>query len=81
MPRKPRLQAAGIPVHILQRGNNRQAIFFAEADYLFFLEHLAKLAKRFKCSLHAYVLMTNHFHLLVTSELDMSRIIDLPTQR
>lgn len=70
MPRKPRLQAAGLPVHIIQRGNNRQACFFADEDYRFFLGHLAKLAKRFKCSVHAYVLMTNHFHLLMTSELD-----------
>ncbi|HKQ22951.1 MAG TPA: transposase [Burkholderiales bacterium] len=70
MPRKPRLQAAGLPVHIIQRGNNRQACFFAEDDYRFFLDHLAKLSKRFRCSLHAYVLMTNHFHLLLTSDLD-----------
>ena len=70
MPRKPRLQIAGLPVHIIQRGNNRQACFFADEDYLFFLDHLAKLIKRFHCSLHAYVLMTNHFHLLLSSDLD-----------
>jgi putative transposase len=69
MPRKPRLQAAGVPVHIIQRGNNRQPCFFAEDDYRFFLDHLGKLAKRFRCSLHAYVLMTNHFHLLLSSDL------------
>ena len=69
MPRKPRLQAAGLPVHIIRRGNNRQACFFAEEDYFFFLDHLAKLTKRFHCSLHAYVLMTNHFHLLLSSDL------------
>jgi len=69
MPRKPRLQVAGLPVHIIQRGNNRQACFFAEEDYRFFLDHLGKLAKRFRCSLHAYVLMTNHFHLLLSSDL------------
>jgi len=69
MPRKPRLQAAGLPVHIIQRGNNRQPCFFAEDDYRFFLDHLGKLAKRFHCSLHAYVLMTNHFHLLLSSDL------------
>lgn len=69
MPRKPRLQAAGLPVHIIQRGNNRQACFFADEDYLFFLNHLAKLAQRFHCSVHAYVLMTNHFHLLLSSDL------------
>ena len=69
MPRKPRLQAAGLPVHIIQRGNNRQPCFFAEDDYRFFLDYLAKLGKRFHCSLHAYVLMSNHFHLLLSSDL------------
>jgi len=69
MPRHSRLQAAGLPVHIIQRGNNRQACFFADEDYLFFLDHLVQVAKRFRCALHAYVLMTNHFHLLLTSEL------------
>jgi putative transposase len=70
MPRRPRLQVAGLPVHIIQRGNNRQACFFADEDYQFFLVHLARIAKRFRCALHAYVLMTNHFHLLLSSELD-----------
>ena len=51
MPRRARLQAAGLPVHIIQRGNNRQACFFADDDYLFFLDHLAQLAKRFRCAL------------------------------
>jgi REP-associated tyrosine transposase len=69
MPRRSRLQAAGVPVHIIQRGNNRQACFFADEDYFFFLDCLARLAKRFRCALHAYVLMTNHFHLLLSSEL------------
>lgn len=71
MPRRSRLQVAGVPVHIIQRGNNRQACFFAEDDYLFFLDCLVKIAKRFRCALHAYVLMTNHFHLLLTSELEV----------
>lgn len=66
MPRRRRLQVTGLPVHIIQRGNNRQACFFAEADYPFFLHHLGELAKRFQCELHAYVLMTNHLHLLLT---------------
>jgi len=70
MPRRARLQVAGLPVHIIQRGNNRQACFFADDDYLFFLDCLVKIAKRFRCALHAYVLMTNHFHLLLTSELE-----------
>jgi putative transposase len=70
MPRRKRLQVAGLPTHIIQRGINRQACFFADDDYIFFLDHLEQLAKRFRCALHAYVLMTNHFHLLLTSELE-----------
>lgn len=66
MPRRRRLPVTGLPVHIIQRGNNRQACFYAEVDYQFFLHHLGELAKRFKCELHAYVLMTNHAHLLLT---------------
>jgi putative transposase len=58
-------------VHIIQRGNNRQACFFADDDYLFFLDCLVLIAKRFRCALHAYVLMTNHFHLLLSSELEV----------
>ena len=50
MPRRSRLQIAGVPVHIIQRGNNRQACFFADDDYLFFLDCLVKLAKRFRCA-------------------------------
>jgi len=57
-------------MHIIQRGNNRQVCYFADEDYRFFLDHLARLAKRFRCALHAYVLMTNHFHLLLTPELE-----------
>ena len=63
------MRVAGLPVHIIQRGNNRQACFYAEADYQFFLHHLSELAKRFKCEVHAYVLMTNHIHLLLTPNL------------
>ena len=54
MPRRQHLQVAGLPVHIIQRGNNRQACFFADDDYLFFLDCLARIAKRFRCALHAY---------------------------
>jgi REP element-mobilizing transposase RayT len=83
MPRKPGFQAAGLPVHIIQRGNNRQACFFADEDYRFFLDHLAKLAKRFRSSLHAYVLMTNHLHLLLSSDLPNgpSLLMKFPGQR
>ena len=66
MPRRPRLNAAGVAVHIIQRGNNRSVCFFAEEDYLFYGHHLGELAQRFGCALHAYVFMTNHVHLLLT---------------
>jgi putative transposase len=68
MPRKPRFFVAGIPTHVVQRGNNRQAIFFAENDYRVYLGWVGEAAKRWKCAVHAYVLMTNHVHLLVTAQ-------------
>jgi putative transposase len=55
-----------IPLHIIQRGNNRQACFFTDDDYLFYLSWLKKYAKSAECSIHAYVLMTNHVHILLT---------------
>ncbi len=66
MPRRARLSVAGVPWHIIQRGNNRSVCFFAEEDYRFYLDHLGELARRFGCAVHAYVLMTNHVHLLLT---------------
>ena len=66
MPRRARLSLPGIPWHIIQRGNNRSVCFFAEEDYRFYLDHLGELAGRFGCAVHAYVLMTNHVHLLLT---------------
>ena len=68
MPRKPRFQLPGVPQHVVQRGNNRQVCFFAEADYLYFLEALRAAADKYGGRLHAYVLMTNHVHLLMTPE-------------
>lgn len=66
MPRRQRIQAADLPVHIIQRGNNHQACFFTEADYAFFLDRLERYSARFECDLHAFVLMTNHVHFLLT---------------
>lgn len=68
MPRRARLSIAGIPWHIIQRGNNRAVCFYAEQDYQFYLHHLEEYATKFGCSVHAYVLMTNHVHLLLTPE-------------
>lgn len=68
MPRRARLRAAGIALHVIQRGNNRAACFYATDDYTYYLEHLDRFARRFRCAIHAYVLMTNHVHLLLTPE-------------
>lgn len=66
MARLPRFVIPGQPQHVIQRGNNRQAIFNADEDYRFYLDKLAEAAKKHQCDIHAYVLMTNHVHLLVT---------------
>jgi putative transposase len=66
MPRRARLSLPGIPWHIIQRGNNHSACFYAEDDYSFYLHHLKEQADKHGCEIHAYVLMTNHVHLLLT---------------
>jgi putative transposase len=68
MPRKPRMYLAGVPCHVVQRGNNRAACFFADDDYAFYLEVLADACRRYRVQVHAYVLMTNHVHLLVSPQ-------------
>jgi Transposase and inactivated derivatives len=68
MPRRLRLTIAGIPWHIIQRGNNRTACFYADDDYRYYLQTLRVQAKKYQCAIHAYVLMTNHVHLLLTPE-------------
>jgi putative transposase len=54
------------PQHVIQRGNNKDIIFAHEGDYSFYLECLAEAAERFSLKIHAYVLMTNHVHLLAS---------------
>jgi putative transposase len=66
MPRKPRMYLPGVPAHVIQRGNNRDACFFADDDYRVYLETLDVGLRRYDLALHAYVLMTNHVHLLLT---------------
>lgn len=68
MPRRPRLALANVPLHIIQRGNNRQACFYAEEDYRFYLDWLHEYADMTDCHIHAYVLMTNHVHLLLSAD-------------
>ena len=66
MPRRPRIQLDGVPLHIVQRGHNREACFFAEEDYQSYLHWLGEALAESECALHAYALMTNHVHLLLT---------------
>ena len=70
MPRKPRFNLIGMPQHVIQRGNNREPCFYAEEDYRRYLGDLHTSAEKFQCRIHAYVLMTNHAHLLVTPMVD-----------
>jgi putative transposase len=68
MARLPRLTVPGYPHHIIQRGNNRQAIFASNADYETLLAMLEEHSRQAGVAVHAYVLMSNHFHLLATPE-------------
>jgi len=66
MPRHPRIFVADIPSHIIARGNNRNACFFCDEDYLFYLSCLNDACIKYRVFVHSYVLMTNHVHLLLT---------------
>jgi putative transposase len=66
MPRKSRFFLPGVPVHIVQRGHSREPVFYEGSDYQTYLYWLGEAALRYGCAVHAYVLMTNHVHLLAT---------------
>lgn len=68
MPRRARSIFPGVTVHVVQRGNNRGSCFFRESDYLAYLRYLNTFARRCGCAVHAYCLMTNHVHLLLTPQ-------------
>jgi putative transposase len=68
MPRRTRMFIPDIPVHIVQRGHNRDPCFLADQDFLYYKEALGEGLNRYKGSLHAYCLMTNHVHLLITPQ-------------
>lgn len=72
MARLPRFTLPGQPQHVIQRGNNRAEIFCAPEDYRFYLDKLRAAAARHGCDIHAYVLMTNHVHLLMTPHTEES---------
>ncbi len=77
MARQPRLVAPGYPHHVIQRGNNRQAIVLDDRDRRQFLDELRERALERDIKVHAYVLMDNHMHLLVTPREsdDLSRMM------
>jgi len=69
MPRKPRFFLPNVPVHIVQRGHSRSPVFFEDQDYSTYAFWLKKAAEKYCLSIHAFVLMTNHIHLLVTPKI------------
>ena len=79
MPRPLRIEEPGYTHHVVQRGHNRNAVFFHDDDYRLYLHHLRASSERCECDVHAYVLMTNHVHLLVTPRVNrgMSRMMQL----
>ncbi len=67
MARKPRIDLGGLTYHLVQRGNNRDACFYGEQDYRFYLDCIMQASAKYEVAVHAYVLMTNHTHLLVST--------------
>ena len=67
MPRHARLTIPGVPLHIRHRGIDRARCFGSEADYRVYLGLMAELSRKFECKVHAYVLMTNHVHMLTSA--------------
>ena len=72
MARLPRYFVPGMPLHLIQRGNNRQVIFAGDEDFAFFRGCLLDASRREGLAIHAYVFMTNHVHLLATPASDTS---------
>lgn len=66
MPRSLRLAVDGVALHVIQRGNNRAACFLTDNERLVYLAQLGRLSERYDCAVHAYCLLTNHVHLLLT---------------
>jgi putative transposase len=66
MPRPPRIDFPGLPLHLIVRGNDRKPIFFSDDDRLYFLQCIGKISAKRACEIHAFVLMPNHVHMLAT---------------
>ncbi|MBN1816545.1 MAG: transposase, partial [Sedimentisphaerales bacterium] len=72
MPRQARIVAAGVPHHITQRGNNRQAVFFVEDDRRAYLSILKEQSDRYGLEILGWCLMANHIHLIARPSLAAS---------
>lgn len=66
MPRHPRIHLANVPTHVVQRGHNRCPVFLQDVDFRIYRSALSRAIDEYECILHAYALMTNHVHLLLT---------------
>ncbi len=77
MARRPRFVLPGVPQHVIQRGNNREPCFFSNEDFQTYLSLLRETSTKYGCLVHAYVLMTNHVHLLLSplEPLSISRMM------
>src|SRR5262245_66682086 len=72
MPRRPRIVIPGVAHHVTQRGNNRQQVFFSDADFRLYLDLITEYAPRFGVAVLGYCLMPNHVHLIVVPEAETS---------
>lgn len=83
MARLPRLDVPGVPQHVVQRGHDRLPCFAAQDDYIRYRQELREALLRHACRLHAYVLMTNHVHLLLTPDAPgaISKVIQMIGRR
>ena len=72
MPRRRRYYIRGYPYHVVQRGNNKEAVFIQLSDYEHYLELWRICSKRYGVKVHAYCLMTNHVHFIATPEKEIS---------
>jgi len=77
MPRYPRLFLPGMPLHVVQRGHDRQPVFVRTADYRYYLENLREAKDALSIEVHAYCLMTNHVHLILTPRAETENISSL----
>ena len=70
MPRRRRFCPAGFPIHVIQRGINREICFTSDADMAAYAHWLAEGVQKFEVHLHGWIFMTNHVHLLLTPQND-----------